>query len=211
MDSIRDQVLSEFIDAWNAGERPDIDDYVMRVEEQERGELAEQIVSFLQFAPTPSYDEKALDAIRAEPIVVAALGPDTGGGLLSRLLTQLRERASMSSADVASELVKSLDLPASGQPKTARYVERLERGELEPARVSGRVFDALATLFRIPRDELEGAAGWMPKPAAPAAVFRADEDAGQAVSQHLEVLADALEAPGGETRDEIDDLFLGGR
>ncbi len=92
MDSIRDQVLSEFIDAWNAGERPDVDDYVMRVEEQERGELAEQIVSFLQFAPTPSYDEKALEAIRAESIVVAALGPDTGGGLLSRLLTQMRAR-----------------------------------------------------------------------------------------------------------------------
>jgi hypothetical protein len=31
------------------------------------------------------------------------------------------------------------------------------------------------------------------------------------VSRHLEILAEALEAPGGAGRDEVDDLFLGGR
>jgi hypothetical protein len=46
---------------------------------------------------------------------------------------------------------------------------------------------------------------------AAAPVFRADEDAAAAAGRHLEVLADALAAPGGEPRDEVDDLFLGGR
>jgi len=76
---------------------------------------------------------------------------------------------------------------------------------------------ALARLFRVPRDQLEGAAdigGWRAMPtamASPAPVFRADDEAADAVSRHLEVLADALDAPGAEARDEVDDLFLGGR
>ena len=42
-------------------------------------------------------------------------------------------------------------------------------------------------------------------------MFRAGEDAADASRRHLELLGDALEAPGGEGRDEVDDLFLGGR
>jgi transcriptional regulator with XRE-family HTH domain len=134
------------------------------------------------------------------------------GAVLPALLTGLRERMSMSTAQVAGELVQMLGLPTSGEAKTASYLDRLEQGKLEPARVSRRVFDALSRLFRVPRDELEGAGGWTPRPAmSPAPVFRADTDAAHAVSDHLELLADALQAPGGEGRDEIDDLFLGGR
>jgi hypothetical protein len=77
------------------------------------------------------------------------------------------------------------------------------------------VFDALARTFGVPREQLEGAAdlgGWAARAAmAPAPVFRAEQDAAQVVSQHLDVLADALQSPGGEARDEVDDLFLGGR
>ena len=64
----RDRILSEFIDAWNAGSRPDVDDYLARAPATEQGELADQLLSFLTFAPTPSYDDDTLAAIRAEPI-----------------------------------------------------------------------------------------------------------------------------------------------
>jgi hypothetical protein len=92
----------------------------------------------------------------------------------------------------------------------------LEHGQLEPTRVSRRVFDALARLFGVPLEQVEGAAdfrGWAPPvaPAAAAPVFRAEDEAAQAVAPHLELLADALEAPGTAERDEVDDLFLGGR
>ena len=53
--------------------------------------------------------------------------------------------------------------------------------------------------------------GWSTTVAHAAPVFRADEDAAARTGRHLEVLADALAAPGGEARDEVDDLFLGGR
>lgn len=214
MTSDRERVLSEFIDAWNAGARPDVDDYLARVGDGERGALADELIAFISFAPTPQYDDAALAAIREEAVVAEALAaPGARGGLLPSLLTRLRERASMSTAQLAERLVPLLGLRSAQQAKTAGYLDRLERGELEPARISGRVFDALAAALGVGRDEIEGAgslSGWGPRVAAAGPVFRADEDAAAAVGYHLDVLADALQAPGGETRDEVDDLFLGG-
>ena len=208
----REQILSEFIDAWNAGERPDVDDYLARVPESEQGELAGELLAFLTFAPTPEYSDEALAAIRAEPVVADALAAASErAGLLPALLARLRDRFGMSPDDVAGRLVDELGLAADAKPKTAGYLERLEQGKLEPARVSRRVFEALSRVFRVPSDELEGAAdvgGWS---VAASPVFRADERAAVAQSRHLETLADALAAPGGEARDEVDDLFLGGR
>ena len=75
----RDRILSEFIDAWNAGSRPDVDDYIARAPAEQQGELArDELLSFLTFAPTPSYDDDTLAAIRAEPIVTVALAARTG-------------------------------------------------------------------------------------------------------------------------------------
>jgi hypothetical protein len=207
-----DRILSEFIDAWNAGGRPDVDDYVARVAPEERGELADQLISFLSFAPTPAYSDAALDAIRAEPVVAGALAaPGRRGGLLPALLTRLRQRSSLTTPQLAGELVRALELAGDRQEKTASYLDRLERGELEPTRVSRRVFDVLARVLGVSRDELEAAGdlgGWGPRPAT---MFRAEDEAARAVSRHLEILAEALEAPGGAGRDEVDDLFLGGR
>ena len=74
-----DQVLSEFIDAWNAGERPRAEDYLDRVAPAERAALADRIGDWLDTAPQPRYDDAALAALRAEPAVaevVGALGRD---------------------------------------------------------------------------------------------------------------------------------------
>lgn len=216
--TVREQVLSEFIDAWNAGKRPDVDEYIARVPADEQAALSEELLSFLSFAPTPAYSEEALAAIEAEPALMKALAASTGkSSLLPDLLQRLRERFGLSTDQVAGELVGELGLADDRTPKTARYLERLEEGRLEPARVSRRVFDALGRIFGLAGSELEGAAdagGWTPVPApaaAPAPVFRARKDAAKAAGRHLEVIADALAAPGGEPRDEVDDLFLGGR
>lgn len=216
----RDRILSEFIDAWNAGSRPDVDDYLARVPAGEQPQLADELMTFLAFAPTPSYDDEALAAIRSEPIVAAALAAGARrGGMLPALLTGLRKRFELTTPQLAAELVGALELPADKEQKTASYLERLEHGDLDPARVSRRIFDALARILEIPRSQLEGAADisrWLPPaPAAPAStaapVFRAKRKAAREVSAHLDMLADALETPGSAKRDEVDDLFLGGR
>jgi transcriptional regulator with XRE-family HTH domain len=210
----RDLILSEFVDAWNAGRRPDVDDYLARVNESERGELAGELAAFLRFAPTPEYSDEALEAIRADPIVAEALTAAGGrAGLLPSLFVRLRSRLGLSNDEVAGELVKSLSLLPDRAPKTASYLAQLERGELEPSRISGRVFDALARLFGVPRSELEGAGdvgGWA-APGAPAAAFRASDEAADAAAPHLDLLARGLSTPGDAARDEVDDLFLGGR
>lgn len=211
MSTDREQVLSEFVDAWTAGRRPDVDDYLARVDEADREELAADLTAFLRFAPTPDYSDNALKAIRADPIVAEALSAAGGrAGLLPALFLRLRARLGLSNAEVAGELVQSLSLPADRAPKTASYLDRLERGELEPSRISGRVFEALARVLRVPRSELEGAGdvgGW----AAPAAAFRATEEAADEAAPHLDLLARGLSTPGAAARDEVDDLFLGGR
>lgn len=206
----REQVLSEFIDAWNAGRRPEVDDYIARVPEEDRPALSEELLNFLTFAPTPEYSNETLAAIEVE---AAAAAEDTAG-LLPALLRRLRERLAMSPGEVAGALVRELGLRQEQAPKTAGYLERLEQGKLEPARVSRRVFAALGKLLGVPGGELEGAAdrgGWSIAPMAYAPVFRADKEAAESAARHLEVLADALAAPGGAPRDEVDDLFLGGR
>jgi transcriptional regulator with XRE-family HTH domain len=210
----RERILSEFIDAWNAGRRPDVDDHLARVEETDRAELADELMAFVRFAPTPEYSDDDLAAIRTDPIVAEALSAARGrSGLLPSLFVKLRSRLGLSNAEVASRLVASLELPADRAPKTASYLERLERGELEPSRISGRVLDALAKLLGVPRSELEGAGdvgGWA-APAAPAAAFRASDAAAGEAAPHLDLLAKGLSTPGESARDEVDDLFLGGR
>jgi hypothetical protein len=212
----RERILSEFIDAWNAGTRPDVDDFLVRVPADEQGLLADELMAFLSFAPTPSYSDEAVAEIRAEPPVATALASlARPGGLLPSLLRSLRERLRLTPAQLAAKVAGELALPRAKQRKTASYLRRLEDGELDPERVSRRVFDALANVLGVPRAELESAGdlgGWGRRRAMTAApVVRADDAAARAVSEHLDVLADALQAPGGPARDEVDELFLGGR
>src|SRR4051812_13635150 len=146
MSSTREQVLSEFVDAWNAGQRPDVDEYIARVPAEEQAALGEELATFLTFAPAPAYSEEALVAIRAE---IASAAAEEGQGLFAALLTRLRERLGLSTAEVAGELVAGLGLSAQQEPKTAGYLEQLGNGSLEPARVSRRVFETLGKVFRI--------------------------------------------------------------
>jgi hypothetical protein len=209
MTSVREQVLGEFIDAWNAGDRPDIDDYVARVPAEEQLAFGEEVAAFMAFAPTPAYSPDALRQIRVE--IRAAEGAEK---LFPALLARLRDRVGLSTREVADELLDDLGLTKNDSTKAASYLDRLESGSLDATRVSRRVLEALGKLFGVPAATLEGAADrsdWSIGSAAPAPVFRADHDAAARAARHLEVLGDALAAPGGAGRDEVDELFLGGR
>lgn len=210
MTSDSDRIYSEFVDAWNAGERPDVDDYLARVGEPERASLAGELAAFLTFAPTPPYDERALREIRADPVVAEALAAARDrAGLLPALLRRRRERLRLSPGTLAERVAGELGLAPAQRAKAAAYLERWERGELESRRVSRRVFEALAGALGVARDELERAADAGSWAAAPA--FRSAAPGEPAAAPYLETLADALATPGEHERDEIDELFLGGR
>jgi transcriptional regulator with XRE-family HTH domain len=200
-----DMVLSEFIDAWNAGRRPRLDDYLDRVAPAERDELAEQIESWVLIAPSPDYSEDALAQIRADPALTGALEEIAAQPeLWPEVLPRLRERAGLRLRDLAARVTKTFGL--SGEEERAEgYLARLERGEIDAAGVSRRLLEALGTALGA------NLAGATPRAAAAGqALFRAEEDADATFDDELEILSRAALTPAPEPMDELDRLFLGG-
>jgi len=188
-----DKLLSEFVDAWNAGSRPRVGDFLDRAAPAERYELADRLDDWLTMAPAPAYSEQALADIRAE---MAELAP------LPEVLPGLRERAGLKLRDLAARVTATFGL-AGEEERTENYLRQLERGELDETRVSRRLLDALADALGVAA--LRGAT------AAPGgAMFRAAPGAGMMFEADLEVLSQAAMAPAPPPMDELDRLFLGG-
>ena len=204
-----DRILSEFIDAWRAGERPDAGAYVDRAPPPAQPELARTIEVFLSLAPEPEYDQTAWTALTADPAVarIAAAVESDDAESWSALLPRLRERRGLSLDGLASAVSERLGLAGGSRTAKARaYLEDLERDRLVPERLSRRLLDALATVLETPAAWLERAGA---APAAPAgALYR--RQGGGAVEQRLEVIADAMLADAADW-DEVDELFQGGR
>ena len=182
-----DQVLGEFIDAWNAGRRPDVDGYLQRVPAAERDELAARIGTWLELAPTPEYGDAARAAIAREPVLLAARLP------------ALRARSGLSVADLARRVVAAFGL--KDEARAARHLTDLERGALAPQRLSNRLLDALRTILG---EDLPPRAA----AAAPAPAVAAGPPAPPPPSAAPARLALRTAAP--EPLDELDRLFLGG-
>jgi hypothetical protein len=215
MSTNSDQVLSQFIDAWNAGRRPRVLEYLRRVPEgAARDELAGQIGAWLEVAPAPDLDPAVRARVRAEPAVERALqAARAEAGLWPALIPRLRARAGLSVGQVAARIVERFRLGAGDQERAEAYLERLERGELAPARVSRRLLDALGDLLGASGRTLAEAgalgAGLRPAPGG-GALFRAGADAGDQVAEDLDVLGAAAMTPAPPPMDELDRLFLGG-
>jgi hypothetical protein len=206
----RDRILSEFIDAWNAGRRPTVDDHLARVPEEDREGLLEDIHGFLNWAPTPDYSTETLAAIRAEPEVAHALATHRREPVSwPTLLAQRRKALGLSFADLARKLVKPLGVSPQSETKLSAYLERTEHGELDPSRFHARLTTALTSVLEASREMTGGGAS---APAgAPAPAFRAEPRAIEQSRKHLELMADMAATPSEQDWDEVDDLFLGRR
>jgi hypothetical protein len=213
--STTEQVLSDFIDAWNAGRRPRVREYLARVPEgQSRDDLADQISTWLEVAPSPRYTSAARAQIRDEPIVRSvfdAVGEDAG--LWPAVIPQLRARAGLSVGDLASRLVERFALGGGSRERATDYLERMERGELEASRVSRRLLDALGDLLGASGRALAdaGMLGGGPRLTSPGGtLFRAEGDAGDWIAHDIETLSRAGLTPAPAEMDELDRLFMGG-
>lgn len=200
-------VLSQYIDDWNAGRRPRAEDYLARVDAAQRDELAEQIATWVSWAPTPQYSPEVLHEIRREP-ALAQLREATGreGGLWSVVLPALRARADLGLAELGQRVHGALGL-SGGEEKTGRYLEDMERDRLDPRGVSQRVLDALAAaLGTSGRDLAE--AGDLGSGGRPTMALYRD---GPMDLEVLHELAGAAHERDPGDYDEIDELFRGGR
>ena len=68
---------------------------------------------------------------------------DELAGSWPQLVSRLRARAGLSVRDVAARIVERFGLRSEDTGRTEGYLEQLERGALEPSRVSYRLLDVL--------------------------------------------------------------------
>jgi hypothetical protein len=184
--STTEQVLDDFIDAWNAGRRPRVGEYLRRVPSgAPRDELASRLTLWLEVAPAPQHDERTRASIRAEPAVqqtLAAVGE--AAGLWPAVVPRLRARAGISVRDLAAGLVERFGLAAGADALAARL---------------GVGAELLAGLGAGPRAATSGAA-----------LFRATGVADPTLHDDIEALSRAALTPAPPPMDELDRLFLGG-
>lgn len=191
-----DTLLNEFIDAWNAGQRPTVDTYLAQATPDDREELREALSTWLTIAPTPNYDEATLSDIRANPALVAALAEPVG----PRVAT-LRAKSGLALTELAAKISSTFGL--SDAQRVATYLTQLEAGELEEKRLSRRLLSTLSDIL--------GGTLQPPPQAAPAGLFRADGDVDGTLSDQFAVLSQAALTSAPEaSMDAIDQLFLGG-
>src|SRR4051812_39064814 len=132
-----DVLLARFIEEWNAGQRPAVEDFLSQANAVERDELADQISTFLAFAPTPRFEEKTIDELLAAPPVEAAARAFAAeAGAWPTLLPRLRAQAGLSLRDLASRVLSAAGLGDQGIDKTERRLGEMERGELDATKVS---------------------------------------------------------------------------
>jgi transcriptional regulator with XRE-family HTH domain len=217
--STTDQLLSEFIDAWNAGARPRVREYLARLPDgPARDELAEQLSNWLEVAPTPAYDTATRAQIAAEPAVTGLFtAANTDAGMWPTLVPRLRDRAGLSLTDLAGQLVDRFSLDRQDSDRTAGYLDRLERGTLDPARVSRRLTQALAHILGVGERTFADAATYQrafrAQPAAAGGTLFRGAPAPAAPAQleaDFGVLSRAARAPAPPPLDELDRLFTGG-
>ncbi|SRR6266545_8359081 len=113
-------------------------------------------------------------------------------------LLRLRTAQGLKREAVVSALVQTLGLDPKKDEKVKRYYHELESGLLEPERVDGRVWDALAKALSARVSDL---VAWRPaQPELPAPAFAR-------ASQPMMAASRASESPEEPTKDEIDRLF----
>jgi hypothetical protein len=205
-----DETLSAFIEAWNAGRRPDVDEYLERAPADERETLADLIRTFLLEAPVPAYSEETLAAIQAEPATrKAAALLDEEAGFWPQLLPRLRHRMKLKREEVVVQLAELLGVGANAS-KVHAYYHEMESGTLDPKGVSGRVLDALARIFGVSTDELEEAGRFEPTDLSMGIYARPLD---LRMASHVAAESLVYGSPGAtpEEWDEVDRLFRGGR
>lgn len=207
MSTTTQQLLGQFIEAWNAGERPDVRTYLERAGDGERAQLAEMLSAWLELAPTPAYDEATLAQISATPALRAALDAAAAEPVsVGEQVLTLRERAGLGIAEVARRLARLFEL--NDESRATEYLQELERGELDPGRLSRRLLTGLAAILGADRDELT----LQPAMGTGQTFFRAEGDADEWFADGIDALSKAAlsSAPMSGPLDELDLLFVGG-
>ena len=209
-----DRLFDAYKAEHRAGGAADPLDYLDRLQDVDRSELAALIDAYLARAPRRAWDPAAYAASSAETTVGRLeRAMDGSSGLWPALLPQLRERAQLRRSEVVERVAALLGV-ADREEKVARYYHEMEQGRLSSTGVSHRVIAALAEVLGESVEALRRAGEALaPGPAGTseaAAFARLAAPAGEAL--------EAAPPPGvtpaqldEDPWDEVDELFRGGR
>lgn len=207
-------LLEEFAAALESGGSPDPKEWIGRVDEAQRQELAALIDSYLMTAPRRAWDPAAFEGSPAKAAVDRLYESLDGvSGTWPELLPQLRNRARIKRTDLVRRLAEGLGVGGgdAAVEKVAGYYNRMEHGLLPTEGVSGRVIGALAEIVGASAEAIAAAgAGSRPDAGETGSVAFArvsSLDEVQAAADGPAGMASSAESPG---RDEIDELFTGG-
>jgi hypothetical protein len=190
--------FTEFVAAWERGERPDPAKAIVVAGEADREPLAAMITAYLAAHPRTDVTADELAARAADPR--SQPPPEAWPELLPRL----RERTRTTRGALIAALAAALGFPDATE-QVEEHVHALETGQLEPRAVRPAVVSALARILEVPEWVLERGRRITP-PAAqmqPLALFRRES--------HLAASMETAPTPPGEVKPipEIDDLFTG--
>lgn len=134
------ELFDEYAAAYARGERPNAEDFLDRAGE-EREQLAAMLAEYLHRAPapTPTQDER-----RGLEVLVAE----------EPALLVLRRGRKLRRDQVVELLRERLGLPLELKEKLGLRYHELETGQLEPAHVDRRVWEALAEALQAKTEEL---------------------------------------------------------
>ena len=133
----------------------------------------------------------------------------SASGLWPELLPRLRARAGLALRELAERVAAAVGLPGE-EARTAVYLERMERGELDAARVSRRLLDALGGALGVSGSALAEAGDAAPRRPRGRHAVPGESRAADALAEEFEALAGAALRPAPPPMDELDRLFLGG-
>jgi hypothetical protein len=160
MTELIDELADEFVVRYRRGEEPDLRAYLERAGEQ-RDELARLVEVLLRAVPPPEPTPEAITLARAW---VAEQDPP---------LLALRVDRGLRREQVVDSLAEGLKLAPGLREKLSLRYHELETGQLEPARVDRRVWQALSETLHARAEELIAWARPLPSAVAPV-MFRAD-------------------------------------
>lgn len=171
IDELYRRYVAEYRGAGEADPRP----YLGELRGVDRAELAARIDRFLDCESPRAFDAAAFAAFREDPrrkaLVTRILETET--------LADLRTEAAVSKRDVARALAERLGVAGHPAAVRGRYHD-VETGNVDPRRVTGRVWDALSAILDAPverlRDAAERAFGGGPGE-SPATAFARSESA----------------------------------
>lgn len=197
-----DQLYEAYVRDWHAGLVPDSDALLARAPEADRPALARMIETFLLVAPSVEPTPERAESLRSDPGFLRALRiADAPAPSWGARLRVARENAGLSLSDLGSRFAASFGL-GGREARAASMLGELEGDGLDATGVSARAAERLAELLGVAADALR-------PPPRPAPLFRADDEAVDALADILAGATAAMQSPADEG-DELDELLRGG-